>query len=154
MTIKDVKYKKSFQNDHKLSKLLNQFESLINELKKKKLTENLVLFINSQIEEVNSIEDSNKRLKNKIRKNQSKIIQQVEKESKIVPKNHYRNTWLALGMAVFGIPMGVAFGTILGNLAVIGIGLPIGMAIGIAIGTNKDKQALEEGRQLDFEVKY
>jgi len=154
MTIKDVKYKESFQNDNKLSKLLNQFEVLINELKKKKLPENLVLFINSQIEEVNSIEDSKKSLKNKIKKNQSKIIQQVEKESKIVPKNHYRNTWLAIGMAAFGLPMGVAFGTSLGNMSFIGIGLPIGMAIGIAIGTNKDKQALEEGRQLDFEVKY
>lgn len=154
MTIKNIKYKKSFQNDNKLSKLLNQFESLINELKKKKLPENLVLFINSKIEEVNSIEDSKKRLKNKIKKNQSKIIQQVEKESKIVPKNYYRNTWLAIGMAAFGLPMGVTFGTSLGNMGFIGLGLPIGMAIGIAIGTSKDKQALKEGRQLDFEVKY
>ncbi len=154
MIIKDVKYNKSFQKDNKLSKLLNQFEDLINELKKKKLPENLVLLINFKIEEINSIDDSKKRLKNKIKKNQSKIIQQVEKESKIVPKNHYRNTWLAIGMAAFGIPMGIAFGTSMGNMAFIGIGLPIGMAIGIAIGTNKDKKALEEGRQLNFEVKY
>ena len=154
MKIRDVKYNKRFQNDNKLSKLLNQFEDLINELKKKKLPENLILSINSKIEEINSIDDSKKSLKNKIKKNQSKIIQQVEKESRIVPKNHYRNTWLAIGMAAFGVPMGVAFGTSMGNMGFIGIGLPIGMAIGIAIGTSKDKKALEEGKQLDFEVKY
>lgn len=154
MIIKEIKYKESLQKDIKLSKIQNQFERLIEELKKKNLSDNLVQFINSKIEEINSIKDSKKKLKNQIKKNQSKIITQVEKERKIVPKNYYRNTWLALGISVFGIPMGVAFGTSLGNMGYIGIGLPIGMAIGIAIGTGKDKKALDEGRQLDFEIKY
>ena len=77
----------------------------------------------------------------------------MEKEHKMVTKNHYRNTWLAQGMAAFGIPLGVAFGTSLGNMAYLGIGLPIGMAIGSAVGKRMDKKALEEGRQLDLELK-
>ena len=69
-------------------------------------------------------------------------------------KNHYRNTWLALGMAAFGIPLGVAFGTSSGNMGLIGIGLPIGMVIGMAVGSGMDKKAVESGRQLDLEIKY
>ena len=78
----------------------------------------------------------------------------VEKELKLVTKNHYRNTWLAIGMTAFGIPLGIAFGGSLGNMAFIGIGMPIGMAIGIAVGTEMDKKASENGKQLDLEIKY
>src|SRR6056297_2717024 len=107
MIIGEIKYDESLQKDVKLSKIANQFELLIEELKRKKLPDNLVQFINSKIEEINSINDSSKKLKSQIKKNQSKIIEQVEKKIKIVPKNHYRNTWLALGLAVFGVPIGV-----------------------------------------------
>jgi hypothetical protein len=50
--------------------------------------------------------------------------------------------------------MGVAFGISLGNLGLLGLGLPIGMAVGVGVGSMMDKKALQEGRQLDFEVKY
>ncbi len=78
----------------------------------------------------------------------------MEKELKIVPRNYYRTTWMVIGMAAFGIPMGAAFGASLGNMAFIGIGLPIGMAIGISVGMGMDKKALKEGRQLDLEIKH
>jgi hypothetical protein len=39
-------------------------------------------------------------------------------------------------------------------LGFIGIGLPIGMAIGMIVGTNMDKKAFTEGRQLDVVLKY
>lgn len=32
--------------------------------------------------------------------------------------------------------------------------IPIGLAIGMAVGTGMDKKALEEGRQIDLEIKY
>jgi hypothetical protein len=83
-----------------------------------------------------------------------RLIKLIEKEVKLVPKNYYRNLWLTLGMAGFGIPIGVAFGASLGNMAFIGVGLPIGLAFGIALGTGMDKKALAEGRQLDLEIKY
>ena len=65
----------------------------------------------------------------------------IEKELKLVTKHHYRTTWLAVGMAAFGIPFGVAFGASLGNMAFLGIGIPIGMVVGMAIGSNMDKKA-------------
>jgi drug/metabolite transporter (DMT)-like permease len=71
-----------------------------------------------------------------------------------VTKNHYRNTWLALGMGVFGIPLGVTFGVSLGNMGLLGIGLPIGIVVGLAVGSVLDKKAFEAGRQLDLEIKY
>jgi hypothetical protein len=89
-------------------------------------------------------------LRKHIRKTQSGILKLIEKELKLVTKNHYRKTWLAVGMAAFGIPLGVAFGTSIGNMGLLGIGLPIGMAI----GSGMDKKAVESGRQLDLEIKY
>ena len=72
---------------------------------------------------------------------------------KIVPINHYRNLWMVIGMSAFGLPLGVAYGTSIGNIGMMAIGLPIGMVIGIAIGTNMDKKALADGRQLSIEIK-
>ena len=77
----------------------------------------------------------------------------IEKEEKLVPKNAYRTRWMAIGMSVFGVPIGMAFGASLGNMAFLAIGIPLGMAIGIAIGAGMDKKALEEGRQLDIEIR-
>ena len=62
--------------------------------------------------------------------------------------------WLGLGMAVFGVPIGVFLGVSIENMGMIGVGIPIGMAVGIAIGTSMDKKALEEGRQLNVSMEY
>ena len=48
----------------------------------------------------------------------------------------------------------VAFGTSIGNMGLLGIGLPIGMVIGMAVGSGMDKKAVESGKQLDLEIKY
>ncbi|MCB0383501.1 MAG: hypothetical protein KDD05_09465 [Psychroserpens sp.] len=110
--------------------------------------------INENIDKVNSVPESDKALRKVLKYAQSNIIKLIEKEHKLVTINHYRNTWLAVGMAVFGIPLGVALGVSLGNMALLGIGLPIGMVIGLAVGTAMDKKALEEGRQINLEIKY
>lgn len=127
---------------------------MINELRIKEIPEKIINSINIDIEQINSISDSNKDLSKQLKNIQSRILKLIEKELKLVTKNHYRRTWLAIGMAAFGIPFGVAFGVSLGNMAFIGIGIPIGMAVGIAIGTTKDKEANENGNQLDIEIKY
>jgi hypothetical protein len=121
-------------------------------LRKKDLPDKLVLSINKDIDEINAPSPSIRVLKTLIRKKQLTIIQLLEKELKLVCKNHYRNTWLALGMTVFGLPLGVVFGSLMDNMALLSIGLPIGMGIGIAIGTSLDKKASDEGRQLDIEM--
>jgi len=129
-----------------------QFERLILEIKKKKLPEEIELVINKHITQLNSITDTDKILRNEIRKEQSKIVGMLAQKLKIVPINYFRKTWFVLGMTVFGIPIGAAFGLSLNNMAYLGIGLPVGMSIGLAIGSRMDNKAKEEGRQLDIEL--
>ena len=153
MEIKKLKKIAAIEQNKKLIKAHAQFEKLLSELKKKELSKNVVISINNTIEEVNMVSESDKELRKQIRKAQTNILKLIEKEHKLVTKNHYRHNWLAIGMAVFGVPLGVAFGTSLGNMGFIGIGLPIGMAIGVAVGSGMDKKAFQEGRQLDIEIK-
>ena len=131
-----------------------QFEQLLSELRKRELPEALVMTINKDIQEINSTTTSGYEMRKLITKIQTRMIKLLEKEIKLVPKNYYRNLWLALGMSAFGVPIGVAIGLSLDNLAFLGIGLPIGLVLGIAVGSSMDKKALEEGRQMDVEIKY
>tara|TARA_R100000935_G_scaffold55682_1_gene85898 strand:- start:19084 stop:19542 length:459 start_codon:yes stop_codon:yes gene_type:complete len=151
MKLTDLKPRPAIKNNTKLNNQYLQFEKFIAALKQKELSNKVLTALNSSIEELNRVPDNE--LKRELRKKQTSIIKILEKEMKIVPKNYYRNLWMALGMSVFGIPMGVVFGALFENMAFLGIGLPIGMAIGIAVGTQMDKKAFEEGRQLDVELK-
>jgi hypothetical protein len=128
-----------------------KFLQLMNALKEKEISESVVSLINEEVEKVNRVE-SKKLLTAQLAKSYQNILKISEKELNLVAQNHYRNMWLALGMTVFGLPFGVVFSSILSNYAFIGIGLPIGMGIGIAIGTKKDKDALDEGRQLNLQI--
>lgn len=139
------------ESDSKTEKVFSQFESLLKALRKRELPEEAIEGINKEVEKVNAA--PLEKLKNTIRKSQTRILRVVEKEAKVVPVNYYRNLWLALGMSVFGMPLGVVLGTTLGSMAYLAVGLPIGLSMGIAIGTNMDKKAKEEGRQLEFELK-
>jgi hypothetical protein len=154
MEIKELKNRPDIDQHKKLYASYNQFDKLLMELRRKELTNETVNSINDRIARINSVTGSEKELRKQIKNTQSGIIKLIEKEHKLVTKNHYRNTWLVVGMAVFGIPLGVAFGASLGNMAFLGIGLPIGMAIGSAVGTAMDKKAFEEGRQIDLEIKH
>ena len=139
--------------DLKLNESYAQFNKLLIELEKRELPDEIVVSINKDVDEINSTTNSGNKLNKQIKQRLERIIKLLEKDLKLVPRNYYRNTWMALGMAVFGIPMGVAFGTSLGNMAYLGLGLPIGLAIGTGVGDGMDKKALKEGRQLDLEIK-
>ena len=144
---------RSDNEDFKLNEVYAQFTKLLIELEKRELPDKLVASINKDIDEINSISNIGKELKKQIIERLQRIIKLLEKDIKLVPRNYYRNMWMMLGMAVFGLPMGVVFGTSLGNMAYLGIGLPIGVAIGLGVGDGMDKKALKEGRQLDVEIK-
>lgn len=152
MEIKALKNNSTIEQNQQLQKTHRQFGQLLEELNKKELPEKVVGEINASIDRVHSSMDDQKALRKQIKKSQAKILKLLEKELKLVTKNHYRNVWLAVGMAAFGIPLGVAFGLSLGNMAFLGIGMPIGLAVGIAIGTGMDKKACDEGRQIDMEI--
>jgi hypothetical protein len=154
MNIIELDQKPLLETNFKYQEGLLQFEKLLSELRKKELPDGLVNAINKDIEALNASSGSGDEQRKSIKKIQMRLIKLIEKEVKLVPKNYYRNLWLTLGMAAFGIPLGAAFGASLGNMAFLGIGLPIGMAVGSALGSGMDKKALAEGRQLDIEIKY
>lgn len=141
--------RKELETQPKLKKRYNAFQQLINELGGREIPESIIGSLNSEIEALNTIPSADKHFSRELRKKNSVILKTLLKELKLVPKHHYRNLWLALGMSVFGIPMGVAFGAALDNMGFLGIGLPLGMAIGIGVGTAMDEQARKEGRQLN-----
>lgn len=143
----------NIEQNIKLNRRFLQFEKLVSELKKIEIPDGIVNSINKNIEVVNSISNSDKELRKQIKKAQSGILKLIEKELKLVTKNHYRNTWLGIGIAL-GVAFGSAIGTSTGNTSLLGMGIPIGMAIGIAVGTSMDKKAKDDGKQLDLEIKF
>ncbi|TVR76373.1 MAG: hypothetical protein EA409_13505 [Saprospirales bacterium] len=154
MKIKELSPRPEVENNDKLKKAVGQFENLLDELRHRDLPDELVLSINTDIEKLSASPMSGDDLVKTIKKVKAKIVKSVEKGAKLVPINYYRNLWFPLGMAVYGLPLGVVFGMSLGNMAFLGIGLPIGMALGIAVGSQMDKKAYKEGRQLGIEIKH
>lgn len=154
MQLKELRTRPEVLTDEKSAKVLEQFVLLLEELRKKSLPEEIINSINYEIDRVNTVEASGKLFIKQVRSSQGKVLKTLDKELKLVPINHYRNTWMAVGMAAFGLPLGAALGAILGNMAFLSIGLPIGLAVGLAVGTSLDKKAEENGNQLQFEVKH
>jgi ABC-type phosphate transport system permease subunit len=74
----------------------------------------------------------------------------LEAKLGLVPKKHYQNTWMVVGIAI-GISIGVAIGSTT-NMGMMAIGLPIGLGVGIYLGKKKDDEALKQGKQLDVEI--
>ncbi len=133
----------------KLAVEIQKLELLLAELQQRKLPDHVIALINPHTEKLNQISATQKRLVNSFRTVRVQIIRILEKELKLVPKNYYRTLWLSVGMAAFGLPLGAAFGLIMGNIGLLGIGLPIGMVIGMLVGSQMDKKAAQEGRQLE-----
>lgn len=137
----------------KLNQQYLSFESLIESLSKKEIPTQITAFINNETESLGSFTGAEQDLIKKIKTSKKKILKLVEKELQLVPKNHYRNLWMALGISAFGLPLGIVFGLTLDNMAFLGIGLPFGIALGIALGTAMDNKALANNKQLDVEIK-
>jgi len=140
-------------SNEKLIRSYTQFSQLLNELRKKDLSPELVLFINESIAALNLSTAEETQLIKLLKQKEIAILKQAEKLHNIVLKNYNRNLWMLFGMSGIGLPLGVAFGLSMGNIGLLGIGFLPGMAIGLAIGISLDKKALKEGRQLDFEIK-
>lgn len=151
MAVNSIKRRSKLGHNAKLDKRYAFLEKLVLEINKIELPQSIVKKVNEEIDTVNNFGGSDREKLSKLRNAQSKILRILEKEMKIVPKNYYRNFWMAIGIAAFGIPLGVAFGTSLQNMGFIGIGIPIGLSIGLTIGIAMDKKAFNEGKQLDID---
>ena len=150
MKINNLDNQKLKASSKKISKKYDGLQNLILALNKRNLPEDIVIQVNEKIKIINSSIASSSKFLSLLRKTHTNILGLLEKELKLVPKHFYRDRWMAIGMSVFGVPIGVAMGSALGNMAFIGVGIPIGMAIGIGLGTAKDKAAEEAGLQLDI----
>lgn len=142
----------SFEENPKLAKAADNLKRLLTAIDQKSIPESQEQRISEIIAGLNNFPGPDPELLKALKTGQAAILKLLEKELNIVPKSHYQTLWLILGMSAFGIPLGVAFGTALGNIALLGIGLPIGMGIGIAVGTSLDAKAKNEGRQLDWKA--
>ncbi len=134
----------------KLNKQLTKLDALLQALRKKELSEKALQVINTAVHSVNQFHGNYQELLPQVKTAYSSLYAYVTKELNLIPKGYYQQLWIGLGMAIFGIPLGVAMGSALGNMAFVGIGPAMGLPIGIAIGNEKDKKAAEEGRQLDI----
>lgn len=153
MPLSTLSPRPSFEENPKLAKATHNLNTLLLAIEEKGSPESVESQINEIIAGINNLPGPDPQLIKQISSAQAAILKLLENELGMVAKNHYQNQWLALGMATFGIPLGVVFGAALGNMAFLGIGLPIGMGIGLAVGSGKDKQAEEQGKQLDWAAK-
>jgi len=128
----------------------NRLNNLLEIIKDKNIPNKQITAINKLVQKLNDFKESDKKLNKLLHKTDCAVVSLLEKELKLVPKNYYRNMWLALGMSIFGLPLGVAFSAALNNYGFIGIGLPIGMVIGMAYGTKLDKKAACNNLQLNI----
>jgi uncharacterized protein YcfJ len=149
MNFTNLKSISGIEDNNKLQKKIAQFQNLLSELEEKLLDKEIISTINNEIEQLNRDVSNPRTYAKQLKKFQAKILKDLEKTHKMVIKNYYRNTWMAIGMVVFGLPLGVAFGASIGNNAFLGIGMPVGMVIGMAVGTKMDEKASAEGRQLN-----
>jgi hypothetical protein len=153
MTLKTLQNLPDLNPGKRTQGRIQNFSELLVAIGKLDLPPSVVGALNLKIEAINQMQGTEKEYRKALINTEYKILKFLEKEHKIVPKNHYQKTWLALGMALFGIPIGVAMGAALGNMGFIGVGIGMGLAIGIATGSAMDKKALKEGRQLEFEAR-
>lgn len=151
MNIERLNERPETDGDEKLQSDYRRLVAILQALADRDGPEEVAGRINSEVERVNAVSGSTKEIRSGVRAAYTTIVQIAEKELNLVPRDHYRTLWTGLGLAVFGIPLGAAFGVALGNMALLGAGLPIGLAIGVGVGTNLDRKAAAEGRQLDID---
>lgn len=154
MELIGLKQRPGLSENNKLQKSYDQFGQLLDELQSRDLPEEVIQEINQSIEALNTLTTKDKNFRKSVRKTQNGMLKLVEKELKLVPKGYYRNMWTALGLSAIGIPIGVIFGAIIGNMGFLGMGIPLGLSIGLVIGNQLDQKAKDEGRQLDVEVNH
>lgn len=137
---------------NKINKKYQKLKQLIAELNNRKLTTETVTDINDIIQQYNNHSQKTKSLSGLLGRTRILILKVVEKRMKLFPKNAMMTRWMAIGMAIFGVPMGVVYGLVLDNMAFMGVGISIGLSLGVGIGISLDKKIKKEGRQLNVEV--
>lgn len=152
MQIIDLQLNDSLLQENTTLQVAEQkLQKLLQILRQRQLPDPVVQSFNEEINSINNSSLTGKEMLRFLQKKQTNLLNTLEKELKLVPKNYYRNLWMPLGLAAFGVPIGLVFGIALDQMVYLGLGLPLGLVIGMVVGNTMDKKAEEEGRQLDFE---
>ena len=152
MSFLQLKSKPAYKNNQELRKKFVEFKKLITAIKKKEIPTEMIAEINIEIELINNFEEDEAALLKQYKNSLAGIISALESKLSLTPKGYYRNKWMAIGIALFGVVLGTVFGVIMDNMAFIALGIPLGVGLGLAIGRRKDKKAFEQGNQLDIEI--
>lgn len=136
----------------KAQKSWQGLNDLIAALNAKDLDEGLREQVEALLRPAREASGSDKERRKRYRKVTNRVLALVQKQTKLVPRNYHRDLWMSLGLAVFGVPIGIAMGSAMDNMGLMGAFMPIGLAIGLAVGAGMDKQAQQQGLQLDFPV--
>jgi len=144
MAIDNIEPRKYTEENKRLNKEYHKMELLINALNQKEIPGEIQELINADIDSINSFEGNDKELRKHIKKVRTKTLKLVEKELELVAINHYRDLWMAIGIAL-GIALSASFDN---N----GLGLIIGLVVGITLGSNMDKKAAKNGKQLNLQT--
>lgn len=150
LEIRKVTYRRGIEGNKSLIGIHDQLNLLLSELRRRKLPDDLVVFINAEVSAIEAAPDT--LLQKKIKKVQADILKLLERELKLVPRNFYKRSWIPLGLCFFGVPIGILLGAVFGNIAMIGVGLPFGLLLGVAVGMAMDTKACDQNNQLDFEI--
>jgi len=130
-----------------------EFNALLEELYTRPLSDEMHADLREMAKGMNELEEREKGYFQILRQHQKVVVKRLVQEEGWSPMGYFQQLWMAQGMAVFGVALGLCFGVALKNMAFLGIGLPIGMAIGIAIGKKKDEEKKQAGQQLNWEIK-
>lgn len=136
-----------FENQ-KLQKAYNRLIELIESIEPRPIPDEVKNKIQACLDIIDKEPDKPKRTLKAVNKGTNTIVKLLEKNLRLVPKNHYMVLGMSMGMVLFGIPLGVAFGSAYDNYTFISFGLPIGLSLGLAVGVHLDKKAAEQGKQL------
>ncbi len=130
----------------------DQMRDILKDLRERSLPGRVVDRVNLLVADMNDAIAADHVDRKRMERNVRQLLRLLEKEVELVPRNHHSNLWRGLGIAVFGVPLGLAVGSSVGEIGLVGLGLPVGVVFGTAVGILLDRKAHREGRQLDVEM--
>tara|TARA_R100001369_G_scaffold22674_3_gene41357 strand:+ start:23973 stop:24431 length:459 start_codon:yes stop_codon:yes gene_type:complete len=152
MNLQPIEYPSSIRRSEENRSHFQKFDSFLEELRRMELPPEVIVSLNNQLEKLHSFSGSEKQFFKKLKITKAVLLKILYKEVHVVPKNHYRNLWIALGLSAIGIPVGILLSLYLDNSIYIALGIALGSTMGVLIGNYLDNQAEEEGRQIEIYV--
>lgn len=148
--MESLQYINQFPENKSINTCLLKITALLKEIESRNLPVSTTDKVSNIICQINEFEGSRNKTLSFLLKKHQEILDELKETHQLVPKGHYQQKWMVLGMSMIGLPLGTFIGLLSGKIGLLGVGLPIGMAIGIFIGISKDNKAKNEGKQLNI----